>query len=87
MKRENAKMGVFITLAGPTRPMLVEATKEGFYEHAMGKFPKLQIVTVAEYSSRQTAANAHGSILKTSKRQRKKIQAGIGGILCSSSGK
>jgi Restriction endonuclease len=41
--REKAKIGIFITLAEPTKPMIVEAVKAGFYETPYGKFPKLQI--------------------------------------------
>jgi adenine specific DNA methylase Mod len=46
--REKAKIGVFITLAEPTKPMLTEAVKAGFYETPYGKYPKLQILTIAE---------------------------------------
>jgi site-specific DNA-methyltransferase (adenine-specific) len=46
--REKAKIGIFITLAEPTRPMLTEAVKAGFYETEYGKFPKLQILTIEE---------------------------------------
>jgi site-specific DNA-methyltransferase (adenine-specific) len=46
--REKAQMGIFITLVEPTKPMLTEAVKEGFYETAYGRFPRLQIVTVAD---------------------------------------
>jgi hypothetical protein len=44
--REKAKIGVFITLAEPTKPMLTEAVKAGFYETPYGKFPMLQILTI-----------------------------------------
>lgn len=46
--REKAKIGVFITLAEPTKPMLTEAVKAGFFETPYGKYPKLQILTIAE---------------------------------------
>jgi site-specific DNA-methyltransferase (adenine-specific) len=46
VEKEKAKIGVFITLAEPTKPMLTEAVKSGFYETPCGKFPKLQIVTI-----------------------------------------
>jgi adenine specific DNA methylase Mod len=46
--REKAKIGIFITLAEPTGPMKTEAIKAGYYETAYGKFPKLQILTIAE---------------------------------------
>jgi restriction endonuclease Mrr len=46
--REKAKVGVFITLADPTGPMRTEAIKAGFYETDYGKFPKIQLLTIAE---------------------------------------
>ena len=46
--REKAKIGVFITLTEPTGPMKTEAIKAGFFETPWDKFPKLQIVTIAE---------------------------------------
>jgi adenine specific DNA methylase Mod len=46
--REKARIGVFIVLAEPTGPMLTEAVKTGFYETLYGKYPKIQILTIAE---------------------------------------
>jgi site-specific DNA-methyltransferase (adenine-specific) len=46
--REKAEVGVFITLAEPTGPMRTEAIKSGFYDTEYGKFPKIQILTIAE---------------------------------------
>jgi DNA modification methylase len=46
--REKAKIGVFITLAEPTKPMQTEAVKAGYYETPYGKYPKLQLLTIAE---------------------------------------
>jgi DNA modification methylase len=47
--REQAKIGVFITLAEPTGPMKTEAVKAGFYETPFhGKVPKIQILTIEE---------------------------------------
>ena len=48
VKREKAQMGIFITLADPTKPMLTEAVKEGLYETVFGKYPRLQIVTIEQ---------------------------------------
>ena len=48
VEREKAKVGVFITLAEPTKPMLTEAIKAGFYETPYGKFPRLQIFTIKD---------------------------------------
>lgn len=46
--REKAKIGIFITLNKPTKPMNVEAIKAGYYETYHGKFPKIQILTIEE---------------------------------------
>jgi site-specific DNA-methyltransferase (adenine-specific) len=48
VNRENAKMGVLISLAEPTGPMKKEAIAEGFYQTEYGEFPKVQILTVAQ---------------------------------------
>ena len=49
IEREGAEMGVFITLAEPTAPMLREAAAAGFVpKSAHGRLPRLQIVTIEE---------------------------------------
>jgi site-specific DNA-methyltransferase (adenine-specific) len=48
MEREKAPLGVLITLKDPTGPMKAEAAAGGFMETPFGKFPRLQIATVAE---------------------------------------
>lgn len=46
--REKARIGVFILLSESTGPMRTEAVKAGFYETLYGKYPKIQILTIAE---------------------------------------
>jgi site-specific DNA-methyltransferase (adenine-specific) len=49
VQRENAAIGVFITLELPTSEMQKEAVTTGFYTSlSWGKFPKLQILTIAD---------------------------------------
>lgn len=53
LDREEAQIGVFITLESPTRPMLTEAASAGFYTSNFewdGKkiFPKIQILTIED---------------------------------------
>jgi site-specific DNA-methyltransferase (adenine-specific) len=48
---EKAKIGVFITLAKPTGPMLTEAVKAGYFQTAYKKYPKIQILTIEELFS------------------------------------
>ena len=50
LRRENAAIGVFITLEAPTQPMRKEALSAGSY-HSLGwnkKYPTIQILTVIE---------------------------------------
>ena len=51
VERENAAMGVLITLDPPTKEMRNEAAAAGFYESELfkKKFPKIQILSVKEY--------------------------------------
>jgi len=48
--REKAEIGIFITLAKPTGPMVKEAIGKGYYRSDIYKkdYPKIQILTVAE---------------------------------------
>lgn len=46
--REKAKMGVFITLAPPTGPMIKEAAAAGLYKTDYGSYPKIQILTIEQ---------------------------------------
>lgn len=46
--RERAPIGVFLTLAPPTRPMRTEAAKFGVYKTDYGTYPRLQIMTIGE---------------------------------------
>ena len=48
MEREDAKLGVFLTLNPPTREMEKEAASAGLYDSGAGKVPRLQILTAAE---------------------------------------
>jgi site-specific DNA-methyltransferase (adenine-specific) len=48
VQREQAAMGVFVTLESPSRDMVTEATSAGFYDSpGWGrKYPKIQILTI-----------------------------------------
>jgi hypothetical protein len=46
--REEAQIGVLVSLQAPTKPMRVEAASAGFYESPWGKHPRLQLLTVEE---------------------------------------
>jgi adenine specific DNA methylase Mod len=49
LEREKAAIGVFLTVALPTKPMETEAASAGRYAGADGKsYPRLQILTLAE---------------------------------------
>ena len=47
VEREKAHLGLFVTLASPTRPMREEAAAAGFYDSPAGtSYPKIQILTI-----------------------------------------
>lgn len=48
VEHTGAKMGVFVTLAAPTKPMIARAAAAGFYKTEFGEFPKVQVFTVEE---------------------------------------
>jgi len=49
ISREKAEMGILLTMAQPTGPMLKEAASAGFYTSPMGgKHPTIQILTIAD---------------------------------------
>jgi site-specific DNA-methyltransferase (adenine-specific) len=50
IERENAEIGVLITLENPTKPMKIEATNADFYTHSMykNKYSRIQILTIEE---------------------------------------
>jgi adenine specific DNA methylase Mod len=49
IEREEAEMGVLITLATPTAPMLTEAAAFGFVrKSAHGRLPRIQVVTIED---------------------------------------
>jgi len=50
LEREKEPIGILLTLAPPTKPMLTEAAASGFYENEFWKrkFPRLQIITVLD---------------------------------------
>jgi hypothetical protein len=50
LEREKAATSALITLREPTKPMLTEAAATGFYESKdfPGRYPRLQILTIAE---------------------------------------
>jgi len=51
VEREKAAIGLFVTLAEPTKPMITEAVSAGFYQSPKGEFPKIQILTIDDLLS------------------------------------
>ena len=48
IEREQAQIGVLISLREPTRPMRTEAARAGFYTSPWGRHPRLQLLTIAD---------------------------------------
>ena len=78
--REKAIIGLFVTLAEPTRDMRKEATAAGFHEFGEKQYPKIQILTIKgllegretpKYFDRQVMKGSGG--FKKAKREVKKL--------------
>ena len=48
VEREQAALGVLLTLNAPTKAMRTEAAAAGFYASPWGQHPRVQILTVGE---------------------------------------
>jgi site-specific DNA-methyltransferase (adenine-specific) len=48
LDREKAPIGVFLTLAAPTRPMEAEAASAGVYTIGQRQYPRLQTITIEQ---------------------------------------
>ena len=58
LEREEAEMGLFITLNPPTRPMMLEAASAGLYvpeQYPEHQYPRLQILTIEDLLSGEEA--------------------------------
>ena len=57
LDREKEPIGIFLTLAPPTKDMVTEAAAAGFYESEFWKkkFPRVQIITVEDMLSGKRA--------------------------------
>ncbi len=49
LERENYDFGLFLSAYEPTRPMVAEAAAAGMHENEFGRFPRLQILTPADF--------------------------------------
>ena len=75
LERENAAIGVLITMEEPTAPMRAEAASAGFYESPWGKHPRLQILTVAELlASRRIDSPPLGQVSQAFKKAPRKVE-------------
>jgi DNA methylase/Restriction endonuclease len=82
-ERENAAIGVLLTLEAPTRPMRTEAAKGGFYESPMGsKHPRIQILTIEQLLNGARIDYPLASVNKTFRRARRvKKEFGVRQVL------
>jgi len=84
VERENALLGLFLTLEPPTKPMEKEAAAAGFVELDMGtgtaRFPKLQILTVEALmaGARPRLPVIDSTVYKKARREERDTQQGFG---------
>ena len=74
--REKAKMGVFLTLAPPTGPMIKEAASASIYHTEYGEYPKVQILTIEQLfeGRRPEMPWIDSTVFKKAKREMKGTQ-------------
>jgi site-specific DNA-methyltransferase (adenine-specific) len=80
LDRERAPLGVFLTLAPPTRPMEAEAASAGFYELGGRRYPRLQILTIEQALAGTKPAIPHvdtGAAFKRATREEGDKQADL----------
>ncbi|MGD0216138.1 MAG: restriction endonuclease [Desulfobaccales bacterium] len=71
LSREKAAVGCLLTLKPPTRPMKEEAAAAGFYvpeQFPESRFPRLQILTIAELFAGRQLEYPHWALTKTFKK-------------------
>jgi site-specific DNA-methyltransferase (adenine-specific) len=71
MEREDAALGIFLTLNNPTREMEKEAASAGLYDSGGGKVPRPQILTAAQVieGKRPQVPFGHTESLKKASRE------------------
>ena len=74
LQREEAAIGVYITLEEPTRPMRTEAASTGFYEpeHFNGSYPRVQLLTITELLQGKTVQYPRQGLPATFKKAERK---------------
>ncbi len=78
--REDAQIGIFITLEKPTREMKKEAAGKGYYESKTfnGKFPRIQILTIEDlFSGKKPSTPPSLSVYKKAERVNTVEQFGL----------
>ncbi len=78
VQREQAPMGVFLTLEVPTKEMKVEAARAGLYSSvSWGDYPRIQILTIAELfqGSQVKMPPRHGTFKPVKPVQKGELQA------------
>jgi len=83
VQRENAEIGIFLTLKEPTKPMVTEAASAGQFEMDGLKVPKVQIVTIEQALSLRDRAvqlplRRDDAFKKAAREQDKRGQGSLG---------
>jgi site-specific DNA-methyltransferase (adenine-specific) len=70
LSRNEAAIGVLLTLHEPTEALLAEAARAGFYAASGGRYPRIQILTAAQLlgGRRVDVPRSNGPGLKRGKR-------------------
>ena len=84
IEREDAQIGVLISMEAPTKPMLKEAAEAGFYKPPglEDKYPRIQILTIEELLAGKQVAHPRlldATFKKAPKARKAAEQMSLGG--------
>jgi len=68
MKSQGADFGILVTLKKPTKGMKTEAIKEGYFEYAQRRIPKIQLLTVEDLLKKPMPVELPGFIFEPYKK-------------------
>ena len=79
LERTRSPMGLFVTLAPPTKPMISEAAAAGLFEAVGGRYPRIQILTIEELlaGKRPQLPFGHTESFRRARREASGTQAGL----------
>jgi len=75
LEKHKCQLGVFLTIAEPTKPMMETATASGFFEAGGFQYPRIQILTLEEFfAGKRPKLPTENVTFKSAQLKGKKVQ-------------